>query len=163
MKNIKYLRGDATDPIGENLKFLCHISNSVGKWGAGFTYSLSKRWKEPEAFYRNWHQFGEVSNGTPFELGEIQIVPLKTRQDLLVVNMIAQRGVRSRFNPVPLDSAALRQCLEKVADAAIRAQAEIHMPMIGSGLAGGSWAEIEEIIQQTLLTMDLNVTVYKLN
>ncbi|MDQ2711601.1 MAG: hypothetical protein M3Y24_05080 [Acidobacteriota bacterium] len=36
----------------------------------------------------------------------------------------------------------------------------IHMPRIGSGLAGGSWEEVEEIIKRTLARNGLEITVY---
>ena len=46
--NIKYVIGDATQPVGEGEKLILHIVNDSNRWGAGFVLSLSKRWKEPE-------------------------------------------------------------------------------------------------------------------
>jgi hypothetical protein len=43
-----------------------------------------------------------------------------------------------------------------------RAGASIHMPRIGSGLAGGSWEVVEEIVEETLCRQGLRVTVYDL-
>ena len=33
IKHIKYVKGDATEPIGEGNKLIVHICNNVGKWG----------------------------------------------------------------------------------------------------------------------------------
>ena len=49
---IKYIKGDATRPIGDGSKLILHICNDVGAWGSGFVVALSKRWKEPEQKYR---------------------------------------------------------------------------------------------------------------
>lgn len=33
MKEIKYVIGDATDPRGDGLKYICHVCNDIGVWG----------------------------------------------------------------------------------------------------------------------------------
>jgi hypothetical protein len=44
---ISYLKGDATNPLGQGTKAIAHICNSTGSWGKGFVLALSKRWKKP--------------------------------------------------------------------------------------------------------------------
>ena len=80
---ITYVIGDATHPIGEGEKYIIHVCNDVGGFGAGFVLSLSKRWKEPEKVYR------EQKNYT---LGKIEVI--RVEKDICVVNMIAQHDVR---------------------------------------------------------------------
>lgn len=53
MKDIIYLKGDATKPIGDGLKIITHVCNNRGGWGKGFVKALSKKWKQPELNYRN--------------------------------------------------------------------------------------------------------------
>lgn len=43
MININYIKGDATQPIGENNKIIAHICNNEGKWGVGFVLAVSKK------------------------------------------------------------------------------------------------------------------------
>ena len=46
---IQYLKGDVTDPRslrGDKLSF--DVCNDIGRWGKGFAWAISKRWKEPE-------------------------------------------------------------------------------------------------------------------
>jgi O-acetyl-ADP-ribose deacetylase (regulator of RNase III) len=154
---IFYINGDATRPIGEGKKIIVHICNDEGKWGAGFVLALSARWSEPEALYRK-------TNVQDLMLGNVQIVDVGN--DILVANMIAQRGIKSQqctnnanvpFPPIRYG--AVRACLAEVNDKAYRMNATIHMPRIGCGLAGGNWQDIETIIQETC---SVNVYVYDL-
>lgn len=167
--SITYLKGDATRPQEPGPKLLVHICNTVGRWGAGFVLSISKRWSEPEIQYRNWFRgnYGfrgnyddkMVTTSGSFALGEIQIV--KVSDDLAVVNMIAQESVcnfgASLIPPIRYE--ALRTCLGQVAAHAKYSNASVHMPKIGTGLAGGDWAVIEPIIQEQL--RDIPVFVYE--
>ena len=59
---IKYHIGDATKPTSEGSKFILHICNDRGGWGAGFVLALSKRWKYPELMYRQWHKQNKNPN-----------------------------------------------------------------------------------------------------
>lgn len=78
MKNIIYLKGDATEPKVEGTKIITHICNNKGGWGRGFVLSLSKKWKEPEKAYRKC----ELKLGNAYEVF--------CEDDIYVVNMIAQ-------------------------------------------------------------------------
>ncbi|MFF4223553.1 hypothetical protein ACFYZH_11940 [Streptomyces abikoensis] len=63
---------------------------------------------------------------------------------------------------VPVRYEAIDQALHRLADAALRLGASIHMPRIGAGLAGGRWARIEPLIRARLVGRGLAVTVYDL-
>lgn len=161
---IKYVKGDATDPQGDGQKIIAHICNDEGKWGRGFVVTLSRRNRVAEDCYRMWHRMGFTSAGAiPFVLGEMQMVNFG--DGVWVANMIAQHGVR--YNPAApraVDYAALRSGLSKVAEYATRGlgMASVHMPRIGCGLGGGTWDEIEPIVQSTLTDCGISVTVYDL-
>ena len=70
---IKYVVGDATQPIGDGPKIIVHIVNDIGAWGSGFVLALSSRWSTPEQSYRSWWSRSDV----PFNLGEVQIVKVE--------------------------------------------------------------------------------------
>lgn len=168
---ISYTKGDATDPPGDGLKIIAHVCNDVGGWGSGFVVALSKRDREPEMCYRSWAENAFYPNGdreVPFILGEIQLTnydPWTEHRDgrYLVANMIAQHGIRhSASAPRAVAYNALRTCLEQVAGVAELNDASVHMPRIGCGLGGGSWDEVEPIIQSTLIAHGVPVTVYDL-
>jgi O-acetyl-ADP-ribose deacetylase (regulator of RNase III) len=138
--NITYLKGDATQPQGDGNKIICHICNDKGRWGAGFVLALSKRWSAPEDAYRKEKQHF---------LGETMIVPVEN--DISVANMVAQHD--TQYSPdglAPIRYGALRACLAAVNDIAYRTNATLHMPRIGTGLAGGRWEEIEVILKDVV-------------
>ncbi len=84
----------------------------------------------------------------PFPLGQVQFVTVEPQ--LRVANMCAQHGYLSASNPTPIQYDALRACLRCIADEAGATGASIHMPRIGSGLAGGDWPTIETIVGEEL-------------
>lgn len=153
---ITYLKGDATKPLdlnkGGNM-IIAHVCNNVGAWGAGFVLALSKRWADPEKFYRMY--------GKDYALGQVQFVQVEP--NITVANMIAQNNVISVTgidNP-SIDYVALKSSLQSVYEKALLMNASVHMPKIGSGLAGGDWDVIEEIINKVFT--DIEVYVYIFN
>lgn len=160
---ITYTTGDATAPVGDSSqKLITHICNDQGAWGSGFVVALSRRDRTPENAYRLWHRNG-VNGATPFALGEMQIVHYT--DGVWVANMIAQEGIRHDPGAPPaVRYTSLERALTKVANY-IRLSfttPDVHMPRIGCGLGGGSWDEIEPIINDTLVSRGIAVTVYDL-
>lgn len=156
MKEIIYLKGDATSPQAKGIKIIAHICNDIGGWGKGFVLAISKRWPEPEKLYREWHRERAKND---FALGAMQIVQVEPY--IYVANMIGQRGTKvGRSTGVPVRYEAIEECLAKLAIEAKELEASIHMPRIGCGLAGGKWEKIEPLIEKTLLENDIDVYVY---
>lgn len=168
MTPIEYRIGDATRPKGDSAtKVIAHICNDAGAWGAGFVLALSKRWPLPRATYhRAFHPQRSIDPGRPV-LGDVQFVEIPRSYTvgeggIVVANMIAQTGYGFRNGP-PIRYDALETCLRKVATFATREpQTSVHMPRIGTGLAGGTWDKIEPLIEKTLSQLDIPVTVYDL-
>lgn len=173
---IKFKMGDATNPTNSGTKIIVHICNDVGGWGKGFVMAISKRWKEPEAEYRNWYKNKELeqtdtvkferlerrdkySSEKKFELGNVLFV--KVTDDIWIANMIAQRDIRAdKYGQPPIRYSFVSECLQRVRQFAKRQNASVHMPRIGCGLAGGQWPEIEEIINENLIGYEIETTVY---
>ncbi len=155
MKEIQYLKGDATSPQAKGTKIIAHICNDLGGWGKGFVSAISKRWKEPESSYRKWHRERSKND---FGLGNIQIIQVD--KFIYVCNMIAQRGMKTGSNGVPIRYEAVNKCLEKLSDVAKELNASVHMPRIGCGLAGGKWEKIAPIIEENLIKKEVDTVVY---
>lgn len=154
---IKYVQGDATDPRGGGPKIIAHVCNDVGGWGRGFVVAISQRWSAPEAEYRRWY---EQRSTNDFELGAVQLVSVEP--DLWVANVIGQHGLLPGRDGPPVRYEALEAGLADLADEALAIGATVHMPRIGSGLAGGDWKVIESIINRTLAAAGVPVVVYDL-
>jgi len=155
VRQLRIVRGDATEPQASGPKVIAHICNDRGGWGKGFVVAISRRWQEPERDYREWHRH-RASND--FGLGAVRLVPV--RADIWVANMIGQHGMRAGSKGPPIRYEAVEQCLATMGEQALKLRASIHMPRIGTGLAGGRWERIEPIVLRALCERDLDVTVY---
>ena len=145
---INYIQGDATAPVGDGHKIIAHICNDKGAWGAGFVLAISKKWKEPETMYR-LKRF--------FRLGTVDYIDVDMENKIIVANMIAQHGTGiDVYGNIPLRYSALVDCLRDLDEMAEHLNASVHMPKIGSGLSGGDWKIIEQIIRETL-TCEVNI------
>jgi O-acetyl-ADP-ribose deacetylase (regulator of RNase III) len=151
---ISYHTGDATAPDSGEPGVIAHVCNDSGGWGKGFVLAVSRRWPQPENAYRNWARTGEQ-----FALGMVQLVQVEAH--LSVANMVAQHGYTSRANPVAIRYDALAQCLSKLARR-IEPGTAIHMPRIGCGLAGGSWDQVEPLLEEHLARAGFDVRTYDL-
>lgn len=143
---ITYLNGDVTGCYNENV-IVAHICNNVGVYNAGVAKAIRNKW--PKAYEK-------YKSNTPYWLGKNINARISTQ--FWVVNMIAQKGLRSKSNPKPIDYKALEMCLIDVNSANIAYS--VHMPKIGTGLAGGDWAIIEPMIDA--IFVDRNVYVWEL-
>lgn len=157
---IYYLKGDATRPVGNGARYIVHVCNDAGGWGAGFVVALSKRWGQPEASYRSWAKSKRLPRCGVFQLGGVQFVSVQSMMlesdgfdttGVWVVNMVAQHGYAHKLAPgtIPLDYDALETCLARVASEIRLTGSTIHMPRIGCGLAGGTWDKVEPIVKRT--------------
>ena len=155
MSSIQYIKGDATVPQATGIKIIVHICNNIGKWGKGFVLAVSRRWPEPEKAYRAWHR-NRANND--FELGNAQFIQVS--EYIWVGNMIGQQGVKRGSKGVPIRYEAVEAALGRVAEKALELEASVHMPRIGTGLAGGKWDRIEPLIERTLIAAGVEVYVY---
>jgi O-acetyl-ADP-ribose deacetylase (regulator of RNase III) len=165
MAELTYVNGDATDPQGDGMKYIVHCCNDQGLWGAGFVMALSKRWRLPEAAYRDWAE-GKSDIYPPFMLGQVQCVQVK--RDITVANMIGQRGVGPDEDgnpPVRYDAIGaglLNTWGAMLRDSELGAPGpfSVHCPRFGAGLAGGDWSQIEPLLIKELVERNISVTVY---
>lgn len=150
--NLIYKKGDATEPhiprSRSQAAVIAHICNDIGVWGKGFVMAVSSKWPQVREKYLEWHKSGA-------KRGDIQMI--QVTDDIWVCNMIAQKGIRSKTNLVPLDMVALETCLAKLSIETDLIGGEVHMPKIGCGLAGGDWAEVSELIKKKMVGIRTHV------
>lgn len=149
MSKIKYITGDATTPVGEGKKIICHICNDIGAWGSGFVLAISNKWSYPEEHYRNRKSY---------PLGHVDLIDVG--DDIYIANMIGQhktRNTQTNNDLPPIRYDAVREALQTVNGFAVSMGASLHMPRIGSDRAGGDWNVISRIIEQCT---SVPVTVY---
>ena len=150
--------GDATQPAGEGTKIIVHVCNDVGAWGKGFVLALSRRWKAPEKAFRAWYAAGTEAEAGPFRLGAVQFVQVE--EGLVIANVVGQHRLKAIDGVPPIRYPALEEGLETIANKAKELSASVHMPRIGCGLAGGTWARVGAIVETKLLDAGVPTTVY---
>jgi Zn-dependent peptidase ImmA (M78 family)/O-acetyl-ADP-ribose deacetylase (regulator of RNase III) len=152
---ITYVRGDATRPQFTAPAVLAHVVNNQARsWGGrGFAAALAQQRADVHANYRTW--FG----GQRPSLGSVHCS--ETEDGLVVASMVAQAGygedARER-----LRLGALHRCLKLVAETAVRRQATVHMPLIGTGYGGARWAAVRDLILDDLCAAGVPVNIYVL-
>lgn len=126
-----------------------HVCNNVNAFGAGFAGYLSIRYPNVK---ENFHLLGNKA-----KLGYTQFIDIYTNKHtnnkVIIANMIAQNGIINNTNRRPLNYFALCNCMHTVNTYGLQilsdksSSVEIHAPKFGSGLAGGDWKFISELIK----------------
>ena len=129
---------DATMPLYERT-MIVHICNNINIWSQGFVLALEAKYPQAKITYHTETQI----------LGKVQYTHIN--DNLVIANMIAQDGVMTANNLEPLKWEALELCLEHVYRYAKKEAYTIQMPKIGSGLAGGNWEDIKQLIFSSLI------------
>jgi Zn-dependent peptidase ImmA (M78 family) len=156
VNKICYVKGDATEPKGKGRKIITFIINNKGlSWGAGFAKYLQKKWPFAQREFKSW----VFRNRLNLSLGNVHVSEVD--ENTILFKMICQQGYGPSLIP-RIRYPYLEECLKKLSDEAIRTNASVHMPRIGSGEAGGSWDIISELIESTLCQSGIKVTVYDL-
>lgn len=127
-----------------------HVCNNIGVFGGGFTAGISKHYPIVK---ENYHLLG--NHFLKNNLGYVQYVEVSKDNvyghKLVFANMIAQNGTISKNNNRPLHYGALVKCMSSVSSYINNHFKEdnpvqIHAPKFGSGLAGGNWNFVHELI-----------------
>lgn len=138
-----------------------HVCNNINLFGAGFAGYLSSRYPIVK---ENFHMLGNQS-----KLGNVQYVKIArdslSHNELIIANMIAQNKTINPNNRRPLNYEALVKCMVNVRNHVLDLrdndlQVEIHCPKFGSGLAGGNWIFINNLIED--IWANIPVFVYDL-
>lgn len=122
-----------------------HVCNNIGLFGAGFAAAIRQ---EFPVVASNFEMLGKKS-----KLGYVQYIETLKDQSyghkLIFANMIAQNKTISPSNTRPLNYEALVKCMINVREyigSLSLDHVEIHCPKFGSGLAGGNWLLINDLI-----------------
>lgn len=151
---IEFLRGNILQPRGAGPKLIVHVvSDATPNWGGkGVAIAIKQKWGQAQEDFRRW--FGERG-----KLGAVHYC--RVERDLEIATVIAQRGYGPSASP-RIRYTALETALRSLVTRAQEHAATVHMPRIGCGQAGGSWAFVEELINSSLVAAKVPVTVYDL-
>jgi len=144
-------------PKAAGSKIIAHICNDGGAWGKGFVLALSKISPAPERAYRKWYA---ERNRNDFALGALQFMSVS--EDVTVANMIGQHGIRTIGGIPSIHYAAVETALETVGKKLSPKTPRFICRASAAASAGGSWREIELLIERQICALDVPVFVYDL-
>jgi hypothetical protein len=153
---LQYVHGNVLDPGGEGAKIVCQLVNdSARRWGGGVAAQSARRFPEAQKAFSLW--FSSMPMG-----GRLGTVFFNAAAPgVTLASLVAQRGYGPSDAP-RIRYSALENCLRRVAEEAIAKRATVHLPRIGIGDAGGSWAMIEGLLCDELVGRGITTTVYDL-
>ena len=157
---INYVVGDVCQPQGDGKKLIVHCCNNIGAFGAGVALAIAKNFPMAKVSYKHWFMVSQ-SLGEKLPLGEVQFIQIN--DNITIANLIGQDGVGFQGNRPPIRYDAINDGMIKIFEYAQKNNFEIHMPFLGCGLAGGSWGNIEGILQETWEYFHQNKSMGKLD
>jgi O-acetyl-ADP-ribose deacetylase (regulator of RNase III) len=153
---VAYLRGDATEPRGQDAQILAQIVNDkTPSWGGGFALVVRRKWPMVQESFRQW----VAQDPKNLFLGKVH--ECHVSDTLRVFSMVAQHGYGPSTKP-SIRYSSLRECLVQLGEMAASRGLSVAMPRIGTGQAGGNWAIVSELIDEVLCSRGVPVTVYLL-
>jgi O-acetyl-ADP-ribose deacetylase (regulator of RNase III) len=152
---IHYTEGDVVEPDCRGIRIVAFLTNDVTpNWGGGVARQVATRKPDIQATFRT----DAKEHPETLQLGKA--IFLKANSTLYYAALVAQHGLARNSEP-KIDYEALGEALRKLGLRARNLQASIHMPKIGTGLAGGRWDMIEQMIREHI-TLLADVYVYEL-
>lgn len=146
---MKTIKGDLIKLADDNhFDVIVHGCNCQHMMGAGIAAQIAARW--PAAFYAD--RFTVLSGGDDSKLGTCStaIVDAANGNKLVIVNAYTQLYARPPKGEIADERryAAIQECLVFIAR--VYATKHVGLPLIGAGLAGGSWPRIKGLIEKHL-------------
>lgn len=156
---LKVVTGNLIDAAknGE-VNVIAHCCNCMCNMGKGIAPQIKRAF--PYAYAADL----DTTAGDQSKLGYFSLGEPENSSDPLVYNLYGQYRYGYNDKGRQLDYDALYDALIAMAnDLLLRDKGlKIGLPMIGAGLAGGNWAIIEVMIEETLVKTGHDVTIYKL-
>lgn len=140
MTKIRYVAGDILNAPEE---WIAHGVNAQGRMGSGVAKVLFERYPKMRQDYLNAYQ----SKGNRLFLGDIIVTEGHPHS---IISAVTQEfyGYDKKLYVSYQGLAACFTNMDTLAS--IRGIRAIALPLIGAGLAGGDWKQIEDIIEQTV-------------
>jgi O-acetyl-ADP-ribose deacetylase (regulator of RNase III) len=150
---IKYVQGDLFD-VTEGV--IAHGVNCQSKFGSGVAKTMLEKYPVVKENYHGLCEHYKLLNfGTGLLLGMVQ--PVKVSDKLTILNCFTQDKYGYDGKQY-IDYDAIEQCMNEIKRKYLDKGKIVAMPKIGSGLGGGDWTKIEEIINK--VTGDSEILIY---
>lgn len=158
MPNLEFVVSDLVDiPPSQTPVIFAHVvSDSVRTWShVGAAGTLAKQFPDFAQAFRAW----TIASPDNLALGNVHYVerPIEGR-DVGVASLIVQEGFGGGAPRLRYD--ALEKALLALSNLAGSRGAEIHVPRLGAGQAGGRWDEVQRQLVSFLAARGTKVVVH---
>lgn len=144
---MKIIEGDLIEAaLNGKFDVIAHGCNCYHTMGAGIAKQIKKVF--PGAYKADC----ETPYGDPNKLGTFSKLSVI---QLTILNCYTQFHFGFNNGEPPVDYKAIRSCMELIK--LYYTGYRIGLPMIGCGLAGGSWDIVKQIIEQELMDEDVTI------
>jgi hypothetical protein len=158
---LSFRQGDLLDFESSVPVVLAHVvTDSARAWSRrGVAASLARRYPQAARAFRAW----SIASPDNLKLGNVHVVGEQTDDgtQVSIASIVAQQG----YGPgsiTRLHYDALHEGLAKVAEIAQNLGADLHVPRLGAGQAGGRWDLVERELAETVAATGVKVTVHTL-
>lgn len=152
---MKYIQGNLLDGDWDVAMHNCNVHKTMG---AGVAYHLKNKW--PEVYKADLDYDEEPED----KLGKSSVAILPDNR--LVFNLYGQVGIGNNGHPLDRNCRYdhLYNAIYSVCENLCRLESEftIGVPMLGCGLAGGSWTVVEAILKDIETKFPVEFVVYDL-
>lgn len=146
---MKQIKGDLIKLTKDGyFDLIVHGCNCFNNWGAGIALTMKS------AFPEAWEVDRNTIKGYNSKLGKY--TQYQYPSGLIVLNMYTQ--YRPGLNPLEQNYEAIRSCFSKLAQE--YPDRKIGIPAIGSGLAGGDFDTIWNVIEEETKDLDITMVIY---
>lgn len=130
---------------------MVHGCNAQGVMGSGFADSLRKAYPENYMTYREAYEQSIAEGNSHLPLGKvIWHVVSRDEPRFVIANAITQEKYGRDKNVRYVDYDAVDRAFYTIGKMARKYSLPVHYPLIGAGLANGSWDVISPIIEKNL-------------
>lgn len=140
---INYIKGNLFDTT---CNVIAHGCNAQGVMGSGVAKAVKENYYNAYVEYRNKY----LKEG--LKIGSVHFVKLDKK---IIANCITQEFYGG--NGIYINYQALTKCMWILHNECYKNNWTIAMPMIGAGLGGGDWSNIEKIIENEFVNIIPNV------
>lgn len=145
---MKIIKGDLIDLAKKGqFDIIAHGANCFNIMGAGIAQQIQLEF--PSVFEAD--QMFNIPVGSPQRLGCFSGAVIN---NLLVLNFYTQFKIGKNF-----DIDALKSCLVKLNWTGIAKGKRIGLPLIGCGIGGGDWKEVEKVISEYSNKFNFDITI----
>lgn len=152
---INYVKGDIFALLPHSGKVLVpHVVNNKGQFASGFAAACNKH--QPKV----GEEYDKLIGGKfKPQLSDVQFVTIN--DNLIFANMFAQDNIRGPLNGIRLRYSSLVDCMRNFRLRGLMTEGyEVHTVKFGSGIAGGNWEFIAQLIDELWIPYG-EVTIYE--